>query len=312
MTKPLIVKYRPRNWNEVVGNNALINSLVPMLRRRDSHAFLFTGASGCGKTTLARLCAAELGAGEVVEINAATNNGVDDMRDLIDSTNYQPLRGGTRVIIIDEAQAITVQAWRAMLKSVEEPPAWLYWIFCTTEPGKVPAQIKTRCCIYEVEQLHRRKLLTELLVPICVSEHKQPHGDALSLCADLAEGSPRKALSLLAQIIDCETYEEAAATLRRGDDQEDSPTIQLARMLVNRGSWGPTRNVLNQLHGENPETIRHILEAYVTKVILNNGDTDTTKSLTPLLAMLTSPIYGNSIAPIVVIASKWILGNAPV
>jgi len=312
MTESLIIRHRPRNWDEVIGNNALINSLVPMLRRGDSHAFLFTGPSGCGKTTIARLCAAELEAGEVIEIDAATNNGVDDMRDLVERTNYQPLTGGARVIIIDECQAITAQAWRVMLKSVEEPPNWLYWVFCTTEINKVPSQIKTRCAIYEVSRLSATTILRDLLVPVCVSEKKEPTPDTLRLCADFAEGSPRKALSLLAQVIDCKTAEEAVATISKESLQEDSLIIRLARELINRKPWSVIRRILLEMQNENPETVRRVLEAYMTKVLLNTQDTNDIKKLTSLLDMLTTPIYDNSIAPIVVIASKWTLENATV
>jgi DNA polymerase III gamma/tau subunit len=308
----LITRYRPQTWDEMVGNKALIASLIPLLKRGDSHAFLLTGASGCGKTTIARLCAMELNAGEVIEIDAATNNGVDDMRDLINSTNYQPLKGGARVIIIDEAQSITAQAWRALLKSVEEPPHWLYWIFCTTEPHKVPAQIKTRCSIYEVESISADHIVTELLIPVCRKEGKEIEDTRiLYLCADLSEGSPRRALSWLAQVIDCRTYDEASNSIYRVAN-EDSLTITLARMLLNHDSWGQICNVLRQLQGENPEGIRRVLEAYITKVILNNSSPGVSKTLTPLLDMLTTPIYDNSIAPIVVIASRWILKDETV
>ena len=304
----LITKYRPQNWGEVIGNKELITSLVPLLKRGDSHAFIFTGPSGCGKTTIARLCAMELGAGEVIEIDAATNNGVEEVRELVNSNNYQPLKGGARVITIDECQAITTQAWRALLKSVEEPPPWLYWVFCTTEPNKVPAQIKTRCTMYEVETITPFKLIWELLQPVCVSERKKVDDNILKLCADLADGSPRKALSLLAQVIDCDTYEEAAATLHQNND-EDSPVIQLARMLIRRSPWNEARIVLNQLREENPETIRRILEAYITKVIIESTNLSVIRELTSLLEMLTTPIYDNHIAPIVVITSKRLLGE---
>jgi DNA polymerase III gamma/tau subunit len=309
MMIPLISRYRPQTWDEVVGNKALIASLVPLLERGDSHAFLLTGASGCGKTTIARLCAMELNAGEVIEIDAATNNGVDDMRDLINSTNYQSLKGGARIIIIDEAQSITAQAWRALLKSVEEPPDWLYWIFCTTEPGKVPAQIKTRCTTYQVSELSFSQIVTELLRPVCISERREVSDQILFLCADMAEGSPRKALALLAQVIDCQDFAEARAIIQHAEI-EDSPTIQLARMLVKRGArWSEVCGILNDLTNENPEGIRKTLESYITKVILNSISESVAQDLTPLLNMLTIPIYGNNIAPIVVISSRWILKN---
>src|SRR5215203_3223448 len=304
----LITKYRPIQWDEVIGNKPLVKSRVTVLRRRDSHAFLLTGSSGCGKTTIARLAAKEVGAREVIEIDAATNNGVEEMRALAESTNYQPLIGIARCIIIDECQAITTPALRALIKSVEKPAPWLYWFFCTTEPGKVPAQIKTRCTSYQVSELPSNQIVAELLRPVCVSERRETSDRILFLCADLAEGSPRKSLALLAQVIDCQDYDEAKAIISQAEI-EDSPVIQLARMLVKRAKWSAVCNVLRDLTNENPEGIRKVLETYLTKTILNTTNEASAKDLALLLGMLTTPMYGNSIAPIVVVTSKWILGK---
>jgi DNA polymerase III gamma/tau subunit len=304
----LITNYRPRTWDELIGNDALVMSLVPILQNGTSHAFLLTGNTGCGKTTIARLSAQELKAQEVTEIDAATNNGIDDMRHLIELTNYRPMHGIARVIIIDEAQAITSQAWKALLKSVEEPPPWLYWFFCTTEIGKVPANIKSRCSIYQVSTLRADDLVTRLLRPVCVSEGKDPSDKILYLCADRAEGSPRRALVNLAQVIDFQDYKLALETLVR-EEIEESPVIGLTRLLVKQASWNEVRHALKQLTDENPETVRRIIESYVIKVILDDNVGTITKSLTPLLEYVSTPINSNSLGPIIAIASKWVLGK---
>lgn len=304
----LITKYRPKTWDEVVGNDALIISLVPLLKSRTSHAFLLCGNTGCGKTTIARLSAQELGAQEITEIDAATHNGVDDMRHLIELTNYRPMIGDARCIIIDEAQAITIQAWRALLKSVEEPPEWLYWLFCTTEPGKVPSSIKNRCAIYQVSTLRADTIVNKILRPVCSGERKDPSTKILNLCADQAEGSPRRALANLAQVIDCRDYELAVETLVK-EEIAEGPVIVLARLLVREAPWNEVRNCLRQLTDETPETIRRIIEGYVSKVILEDSVGKTAQSLTPLLDYVSNPITGTSLAPIIAIASKWTLGT---
>jgi len=308
MSGSLIVKYRPTNWDEVIGNDALVMSLVPLLQSGTSHAFLLTGKTECGKTTIARLSANQLKAQEIIEIDAATNNGIDDMRHLIEQNNYRPMHGPTRCIIIDECQAITTQAWKALLKSVEEPPPWLYWFFCTTEISKVPSNIKSRCSIYQVSTLRADTLVTRLLRPVCVSERKQPDDKILFLCADHAEGSPRRALVNLAQVIDCRDYKTAVETLVK-EEVEDSSVIGLTRLLVKQAPWNEVRHALRQLTDENPETIRRIIESYITKVILDDSVGTTTKSLTPLLEYVSTPITSNSLAPIILIASKWTLGK---
>jgi len=162
-----------------------------------------------------------------------------------------------------------------------------------------------------VVQLPAHKIMSELLVPVCESEQKNPEHKILRLCADLAEGSSRKALSLLAQVIDCKSLEEAEEILRRGEDQ-DNPIIDLANSLVNRRSWSVICNHLRNLTDENPETIRRIVEAYVTKIILNSASPGVATTLTPLLELFTIPTYGNNIAPIIVAASKWILRDETV
>jgi DNA polymerase III gamma/tau subunit len=304
----LITSYRPRTWDELIGNDALVMSLVPILQNGTSHAFLLTGNTGCGKTTIARLSAQELKAQEVTEIDAATNNGIDDMRHLVEQSNYRPMHGDTRCIIIDECQAITAQAWKSLLKSVEEPPPWLYWFFCTTEIGKVPANIKSRCSIYQVSTLRADDLVTRLLRPVCVSEGKDPPDKILYLCADRAEGSPRRALVNLAQVLDFQDYKLALETLVR-EEIEDSPVIGLTRLLVKQAPWNEVRHALRQLTDENPETVRRIIESYVTKVILDDNVGTTARSLTPLLEYVSTPINSNSLGPIIAIASKWVLGK---
>lgn len=304
----LTTKYRPTNWDEIIGNDALVISLVPLLKNRTSHAFLLCGNTGCGKTTIARLSAQELGAQEVTEIDAATNNGVEDMRHLVDQCHYRPMHGIARVVIIDEAQSITTQAWRALLKTVEEPPEWLYWFFCTTEPGKVPSNIKNRCSIYQVATLRPNDLVNKLLRPVCVSERKETPDNILRLCADRAEGSPRSALSNLAQVIDFEDYKLAVETLVR-EEIEENPVIELTRLLVKGAGWEEVRQVLKQLTDENPETVRRIIESYVVKVILDDTVGNKTKALTPLLDYVSKPITGTSLGPIIAIASKWTLGQ---
>jgi len=304
----LITRYRPKTWDEVIGNDALIISLLPILKNGTSHAFLLTGDTGCGKTTIARLAAQELKTLEIIEIDAATNNGIDDMRQLIDQNNYLPMWGTTKCIIVDECQALTTQAWKSLLKSVEEPPPWLYWFFCTTEIGKVPANIKSRCSIYQVSTLRADDLVNKLLRPVCVSERKNTIDQILYMCADWADGSPRRALSNLAQVIDAPDFKTAVETLVK-EEITDGPVISLTRLLVKQASWREVRHALRQLTDENPETIRRIIESYVTKVILDDNTGETAKSLTPLLEYVSTPITSNSLAPIILIASKWILGK---
>jgi DNA polymerase III gamma/tau subunit len=303
----LITHYRPKNWDELIGNDALVNSIRTTLIERNSQAYLISGPSGCGKTTIARLASQDLHAEDenIIDVNAAVYNGVDDMRELIETINYKPLRGTAKCIIVDECQAITAQAWRALFKSVEEPPSWVFWFFCTTELNKVPVSIKNRCSLYQVSLLKFSEL-KGLVNTVALQESKLIQPEVLALCASRAEGSPRRALANLAQISEKHTLEEARELLCSEGDEPDS-IIQFTRALIERVNWRAMQPMLKRLKDENPETIRRIVEAYVTKVILDSDGEFVARGLVPLLTLFAEPITGTSLAPIVRAAALWIL-----
>ena len=155
--EPLHIKYRPRSLQDVRGQDAVVDSLTTALKKSTRpHSFIFTGPSGCGKTTLARILAEKFGCSpqNVIEIDAATNNGIDSMREVTSTLRYNGF-GDTpnKAIIIDECHALSKAAWQSLLKSVEEPPAHVFFFFCTTENGKVPETINTRCQSYFLKPL---------------------------------------------------------------------------------------------------------------------------------------------------------------
>jgi DNA polymerase III gamma/tau subunit len=307
----LITRYRPKSWSELIGNDALVDSFVPALRARTSHAYLISGPSGCGKTTIARLAAQELKAEDnTLEIDAATHNGVEDMRELADSLNYKPMRGGYRCIIIDECQAITAQAWRALLKSVEEPPDWCFWFFCTTELNKVPINLRNRCLSYQVRPLTNNQL-RKLLETVRQTEGVNINEAVINLCVTEAEGSPRRALTFLAQMSEQTTIEEARELIRNEPAEPDA-IIQLARLLFERANWRRVRPVLESLKDENPETVRRIIEAYFTKVVLGNENENVVGNMVYLLDLFSQPIYNTtSMATIVRMVARWTLHMIP-
>ena len=154
-SQPLILRHRPTDWPAIRGHDAVVG----VLQRRIAgpghpHAYLITGPSGVGKTTIGRLIAATLGA-ETNEIDAATYSGVEAMRSLVEFVGYQPPRT-SRLIIIDECHRLSRNAWDAVLKPIEEPPAHLYWALCTTEFDAVPDTIVTRCYHCKLDRLDDR------------------------------------------------------------------------------------------------------------------------------------------------------------
>ena len=148
MAESLAVKYRPQKWEDVCGQTSIIRILIRQLELNQlRNAYLFAGASGCGKTTLARIFANRINnnIGYPEEIDAASNNGVDNVKAIIKSAQERAIDSKYKIFIIDECHMITPQGWNAFLKCIEEPPKYTIFIFCTTEKNKVPDTIKNRC-----------------------------------------------------------------------------------------------------------------------------------------------------------------------
>lgn len=179
------------------------------------HTYLFTGGPGTGKTTLARILAGEFGvtAANLIEIDAGSSGGIDSMRDAIAPLRYQGF-GETpnKAVIIDEAHQLSKQAWTSLLKTIEEPPAHVYFFFCTTEMGKVPENIRTRCAAYQLWNVRTDDLL-DLIDSVCEAEGLDVPKKIRSMVAGACNGSPRLALVMLAAVQSCDDEREAELLL---------------------------------------------------------------------------------------------------
>ena len=243
MTTALYRRYRPETFGEMIGQSQVTEPLMTALRGdRVGHAYLFSGPRGCGKTTSARIlarclnCAAgptdtpcgtcdscvELSRGgggslDVVEIDAASHNGVDDARDLRERAIFAPARDRFKIFILDEAHMVTAQGFNALLKLVEEPPAHVKFIFATTEPEKVIGTIRSRTHHYPFRLVAPAAML-EYVEQLCAQEQVQVEPGVLPLVVRAGGGSPRDTLSLLDQLIagsenGVVTYERSVALL---------------------------------------------------------------------------------------------------
>ena len=217
-------KYRPTNFSELIGQEALVRTLTNAIQSgRIAHAFVLTGVRGVGKTTTARIIARALNCEQgptinpcgtcrqcraiaedrhmdIVEIDAASRTGVDDMRELIDSIPYRPVEGRYKVYIIDEVHMLSKSAFNAILKTVEEPPEHVKFVFATTEARKIPATILSRCQRFDLRRVEADRL-AEHFSRVAASEGVKVEPDALALLARAADGSVRDGLSLLDQAI---------------------------------------------------------------------------------------------------------------
>src|SRR3954462_1429644 len=213
-------KYRPQSFADVVNQEHVKTTLENAIaQNRIAHGYIFSGQRGTGKTTVARIlarclncingptsqpcgvCASCLeiaagGAVDVIEIDAASNRGINEMRELRENVRYRPARDRYKVFIIDEAHQITSEAFNALLKTIEEPPAWVVFILCTTESHKIPSTIVSRCQQFSFRSVDFAELVARMEW-IMQQEGVTADADAVAVLARAGEGSVRDSLSAL-------------------------------------------------------------------------------------------------------------------
>jgi len=272
---PLHTKYRPDTFEKFIGNEATLEALKTVLRREVGipPAFLFQGPAGCGKTTLARIVAKELGCSgpDLQEYNTANTRGIDTIREISMNCSYAPLGGKCRVYILDECHRQTVDAQNALLKLLEEPPKGVFFILCTTDPERMLKTIRSRCQVFQLGTLQRAKL-RNLLTTVCESEGVTISETILVSIVKASEGSPRQALVLLDQIIDIENEEVALQAIveNKGDDTavKDIIDILIATQPERWRRLGPVLRNFNQ----DPEQARQAVAGYLSVVLLSRSD----------------------------------------
>ena len=260
-------KYRSKTFEEIVGQEPIVKTLKnALLQNKVAHAYLFSGPRGTGKTSIARLFAkalnCEQGLGhqcnvcenckamnnnshpDVIEIDAASNNSVDDARSLIEKVRYSPMLGKYKVYIIDEVHMMSSSAFNALLKTLEEPPSYVVFILCTTEPHKVLPTIVSRCQHYEFKKIDDKDLI-KLIKKVLLNEGVSASDEAIHLITELANGGARDALSLLDQII---AYSDKKIEVSDIEQifglTSTSDKITLLKFI----SKGDTLNVLNKFN----------------------------------------------------------------
>lgn len=210
-------RYRSRTFDEVVGQESIAKTLRAAIEQNKvAHAYLFTGTRGVGKTSIARIFADALNNPEgseeiaraiftgqdtdVIEIDGASNRGIEEAREVIANCVYRPLRGLYKIYIIDEVHMLTKEAFNALLKTMEEPPEHVKFILCTTEPHKVPATIQSRCQRFDFRNIPASRIEAHL-AGVVEREGLTAEGELLAMVARIGNGSMRDALSLLDRLI---------------------------------------------------------------------------------------------------------------
>ena len=302
MAVSLYRQYRPQTFAEVVGQDAVIDVLSHSLSSgRIGHAYLFSGPRGCGKTSVARILAKALNctapdgnepcgkcpnclaitAGEsldVVEIDGASNNSVDEVRELKSHVTLAPFSSKYKVYIIDEVHMLSTAAFNALLKTLEEPPSYVVFILATTEPHKVPVTIRSRCQHIPFHSIGARRIF-EQLTRVCEWEKVAAQPEALWEVARQADGAMRDALSMLEQVINRAASEVTLADVEATLGAGSRPALE--RWLAGLREAGPASytGLKEMFEGGSPQRVFEELFSLVRNLWLTARWPDVAESL---------------------------------
>jgi DNA polymerase-3 subunit gamma/tau len=266
----LYKKYRPQKFSDVVGQFEAVASLKKMLiKSRVPHVLMFVGASGCGKTTVARIVAKRLGASEmdISEMNSASYRGIDTIRDLMHSSKLAPM-GKCRVWILDEVHKLSNDAQHAALKMLEDTGSTDYYILCTTDPERLIKPLVNRCTIMHFDSLPDEKLIL-VLVSVCKKEGIKLADEHIEAIADVADGSPRAALTILDSVRNLPSKRRLESI--RTYTSDNAQVIDLCRALLQGKPWRTVANILREV-GDDAESVRWVVLGYMRNVLVSKAN----------------------------------------
>jgi len=302
------IRYRPKFLADFVGNSAIIEDLQRKYPNWPK-TFLIHGASGCGKTTLARIIANELQCADmyIKEIDAAQDRGIDAMRELIKSSYARPLIGTMKVYILDEAHMLTNESMNALLKITEEPPPKTYFIFCSTNPTKIIPTLTNRCYKINLQPLQDKEI-GQIIKRVLDSEKIELTETLRKICNFIlkeSKGIPREALILLSALKDCPTVEEAQVKLH-GFTSEDPKVYELVQAIV-KGDYVKIMSTFEELPQSNYESLRIVI-AKILKKFIKNSKIEEKKILHKKLEMFSNSV-DNHIGDIALYTILWKCSN---
>jgi DNA polymerase III gamma/tau subunit len=292
--------YRPKTLDEVIGQDQVVKSLKRVAKEGRAHVFLFTSPlPGVGKTSLARILANYFSGGQataanIEEVAAADSTGVDAMREIIRHTQFRAIGASpVKAIILDEAHRLSGAAWDVLLKPIEEPPPHVYWMICSTNPGKIPKTIISRCLRYDLKPVSEDDL-AELLLRVIDAEKLDVNADVLEAIVEEAQGSPRQALQFLELCNFSETASEARAAMRSAAQSREA--IDLCKFLVSggRGGWAEAMRLLKAMGDFEAEGVRITIVNYLAAVAMSAKSADKAAQALDLMAPFARATYNSS------------------
>jgi DNA polymerase-3 subunit gamma/tau len=269
----LYLKYRPSELSQVKGNAEVVSTLEGMLSNLETcpHSFLLFGPTGCGKTTIGRIIATQVGCkgSDFREVDSADFRGIDTIREIRRNSSFQAMVGDNRVWLIDECHKLTNDAQNALLKILEDTPPHIYFILCTTEPQKLITTIKGRCQQFQLLPLSDSQM-HGLLRYVVKKEGQELAAEVYNQIMLSAKGHPRNALQILEQVLNAP--EENRLVAAKKAEAELVLSIELCRALIKKAPWKHIASLLTGLKDQEPEGIRRAVLGYCQAILLNGKD----------------------------------------
>ena len=301
----LYLKYRPKEFDEVYGNEQTLETLQELLTKPNPpHSYLLHGPTGCGKTTLARIIARKLGCegNDFRELDTADFRGIDTIREIREHMQYRPLQGKCRVWLLDEVHQVTREGQNALLKALEDTPHHVYFILCTTDLHKLLPTIRGRCSEFSVKPLSDRNMKS-LLHKVVKAEGERLNKKVYDQIIQDSQGHPRNALQILEQALAVPPEKRLEVAKRVAEKQ--SQTIQLCRALLDGSPWSKVMQILKGLKEEDPEGVRRAVLGYCQAVLLNGEN----NQAGVVMEEFIEPFYNSGFAGLVFACYSVVMGG---